>query len=150
MQHDRRTNPYPWTWEPVAAVLFAYSFVAFLTLHVSRSVANLVSGGGWHATGQGRWLRATVDIVRGNASAGLVPAPDCVAAEPVLYGCLGLGQALLLAASAWVGVWALRRFGPGRLRGAASASEVEAVLGMRRLRRSAGIIRPDLYGVTKS
>ena len=51
---------------------------------------------------------------------------------------------LLLAATIAATVWGLRRWGPGRMHGMASAAEAEQLLGISRLRRVAPIIRPDL------
>ncbi|HRI97584.1 MAG TPA: hypothetical protein PLZ93_18335, partial [Nocardioides sp.] len=57
-----------------------------------------------------------------------------------------LTEAALLTATIWVGVWAHQRWGPGRMRGMATAAEAEKLLGVTRLRKVAGILRPDLYG----
>ena len=43
-------------------------------------------------------------------------------------------------------MWAYQRWGPGRMRGMATAAEAEKLLGVTRLRKVAGILRPDLYG----
>jgi len=55
-------------------------------------------------------------------------------------------EVALLSATIWVGVWAYQRWGPGRMRGMATAAEAEKILGVTRLRKVAGIVRPDLYG----
>ena len=52
----------------------------------------------------------------------------------------------VFAATIWVGVLAYQRWGPGRMRGMATAAEAEKILGVTRLRKVAGIVRPDLYG----
>ena len=54
-------------------------------------------------------------------------------------------ELLILVAGTILAVAALRRWGPGRLKGMASAAEAEASLGRTRLRRVRQIIRPDLY-----
>ena len=55
-------------------------------------------------------------------------------------------QVLAVALMGWAGVALLRRFGPGRVRGMATRSEAESLLGLRRLRTVAPVVRPDLYG----
>ena len=49
-------------------------------------------------------------------------------------------------ATVWLGAWAYQRWGPGRMRGMATAAEAEKLLGVTRLRKVGGIVRPDLYG----
>ena len=53
---------------------------------------------------------------------------------------------LLLAVAITAAIWVVRRWGPNRMKGMATADEAEAILGLSRLRRVAPIIRPDLYG----
>src|SRR5205085_682312 len=59
---------------------------------------------------------------------------------------LGLTEAALLTATTWVGLHLYHRWGPGRIRGMATAAEAEKLLGVTRLRKVADIVRPDLYG----
>ena len=59
---------------------------------------------------------------------------------------LALTEIALLTATIWVGVYAYQRWGPGRMRGMATSAEAEKLLGVTRLRKVAGIVRPDLYG----
>ena len=44
--------------------------------------------------------------------------------------------------------WLLRRWGPHRMKGMARPAEAERLLGLRRLRKVATVIRPDLYAAT--
>ena len=63
-----------------------------------------------------------------------------------MWTSLALTEIALLTATIWVGVYAYQRWGPGRMRGMATAAEAEKLLGVTRLRKVAGIVRPDLYG----
>jgi hypothetical protein len=54
-------------------------------------------------------------------------------------------ELVLLAVAVITAVFALRRWGPGRLRGMATPAQARDTLGPIRLRRVRSIIRPDLY-----
>lgn len=51
----------------------------------------------------------------------------------------------LLAVTAWASTIAYARWGPGRVRGMATKTEAEELLGLRRLRKNRAVVRPDLY-----
>jgi hypothetical protein len=70
----------------------------------------------------------------------LVPGPGWV------YAAVLLGEVLLVVGTAWAATWWWRRLGPGSRAGMATGGQVEAVLGLSRLRGARGVIRPDLYG----
>ena len=63
-----------------------------------------------------------------------------------MWTSLALTEIALLTATIWVGVYAYQRWGPGPMRGMATSAEAEKLLGITRLRKVAGIVRPDLYG----
>ena len=77
--------------------------------------------------------------VQAHAAGGL-------AGRGLVWISLDLTGVAMLTATIWVGVWAYRRWGPGRRRGMATAAEAEKILGVTRLRKVADIVRPDLYG----
>lgn len=53
---------------------------------------------------------------------------------------------LLIAAALVAAItWGMRRWGPQRMKGMASAEQAETTLGLTRLRKVRRIIRPDLY-----
>ncbi len=84
-------------------------------------------------------------ILAGNTAAGLDPVPALqVDAAAGIAWIIGI-ETLLLVAMFAVAVLVLRRWGPGRMRGMATAAEAEATLGPSRLHAQRSIIRPDLY-----
>ncbi|WP_370195145.1 hypothetical protein [Nocardioides sp.] len=157
MQRDRRRDPYPWTWEVPLAVTLATLFVIVIGIQLGRSVANLLAGAGWtwpdanagafpSPIGTAFWT-SLHGVLGGNAEAGLpTPVPDDLAGRGLVWASLALTELSLLAATIWAGVWAYQRWGPGRMRGMATAAEAEKLLGVTRLRKVAGIVRPDIYG----
>lgn len=157
MQRERRRDPYPWTWEVPLAVTLAALFVIVIGVQLGRSVANLVAGAGWtwpdanagafpSPIGTAFWT-SLPGVLGGHADAGLpTRAPDDLAGRGLVWGTLALTELALLVAAIWLGVWGYQRWGPGRMRGMATATEAEKLLGVTRLRKVAGIVRPDLYG----
>ena len=156
MQRERRRDPYPWTWEVPLAVTLAALFVIVIGVQFGRSVANLVAGAGWtwpdadagafpSPIGTTFWT-SLPGVLGGHADAGLpTGTPDDLAGRGLVWGSLALTELALLVAAIWLGVWASQRWGPGRMRGMATATEAEKLLGLTRLRKVAGIVRPDLY-----
>lgn len=157
MQRERRRNPYPWTWEIPVAVALATLFVIVIGIQLGRSVANLLAGAGWtwpdanagafpSPIGTAFWT-SLPGVLGGHADAGLPsPTPDGLAGRGLVWVSLALTEVALLTATVWLGAWAYQRWGPGRMRGMATAAEAEKLLGVTRLRKVAGIVRPDLYG----
>jgi len=161
MQRERRRDPYPWTWEIPVAVILATLFVIGIGIQLGRSLANLLAGAGWtwpaddgganagafpSPIGTAFWT-SLPGVLGGHADAGLPsPAPDGLAGRGLVWTSLALTQITLLTATIWVGVYAYQRWGPGRMRGMATAAEAEKLLGVTRLRKVAGLVRPDLYG----
>jgi hypothetical protein len=157
VQRERRRDPYPWTWEiPVAAAL-ATLFVTAVGVQLGRSVANLLAGAGWtwpdtnagafpSPIGTAFWT-SLPSVLGGHADVGLpTPSPGVLAGRGLVWVSLAMTELALLTATVWVGAWAYHRWGPGRMRGMATAAEAEKLLGVTRLRKVAGIVRPDLHG----
>lgn len=145
LQRERRTNPYAWTWEIPAGLALAVLTVAAAGVHLARSLAVLVAGGGWVAAPRHHLVTSLPGILRGDATAGLTSTLPVEVHPGLLAGCLLLvetGVAVLTVVALREG-W--DRWGPGRLRGMATRAEAEAVLGLTRLRRAAPIVRPDAY-----
>ena len=147
LQADRRHDPYPYTWEPPVAILTGWLLLAALGVHLARGIANGIAGAGWTWPAGRALFTSLPAVLAGNPTAGLT-TPGPAASSPVLYGWLIAVQLLILAGYATGVVWAARRWGPGRMKGMASAAEAEQVLGLTRLRRNAPQIRPDLYPTT--
>lgn len=159
MQRDRRRDPYPWTWEPPAAATLVSLLAMVIGIQVGRSLANLAAGAGWTWTatdtssgrpgsplGAAFWT-SIPDVLGGDAGAGLEPQPGGRLAGPELvWAAIAVTELAGLTATIWGIVYLCRRFGPGRMRGMATAAEAEQLLGVTRLRKVAGLVRPDLYG----
>lgn len=149
LQQERRRDPYPHTWEIPAGTAVMTLLLAVAGAQLGRSLANWFAGADWHWP-QGRTLLTSIPaILGGNATAGLTPTPHPVASPTAVIGWI-IAVELILLATVFTGtLLALRRWGPGRMRGMATPTEVETVLGVSRLRRVRHIIRPDLYPTTR-
>ncbi|MEN3124124.1 hypothetical protein [Janibacter sp. LM] len=135
-------------------------FVIVIGIQLGRSIANLLAGAGWtwpasdvganagafpSPIGTAFWT-SLPGVLGGHADAGLpTPTPDGLAGHGLVWVSLAMTEVALLSATIWVGVCAYQRWGPGRMRGMATAAEAEKILGVTRLRKVAGIVRPDLY-----
>lgn len=145
-QRDRRREPYPWTWEPATALAATLIAVVVAATQLGRTAANLIMGAGvGFPPSLGGWVTSTPAVLTGRPTAGLSP-DGAQPAGPVLLGwCIAVTGLLVLALTVTgVVVW-WRRFGPGGVQGVADPVEVRATLGLRRLRRNARLIRPDLH-----
>jgi len=147
LQADRRHDPYPFTWEPPVAILAGWLLLAALGVHLARAIANITAGGGWTWPAGRALFTSLPAVLIGNPTAGLTTFGPA-ATSTALYGWLIAVQLLILAGYATGLWWAARRWGPGRMKGMASPTEAEQVLGLTRLRRNAPLIRPDLYPST--
>lgn len=147
LQHDRRHDPYPFTWEIPLAVGLGLLLIGVLGAHMGRGLAGLTGGYGWLWPDPTRLFTSLPGLIRGDAGAGLTRPISLPAG--MLTGWIITAELLLYTVSGTVGVWALRRWGPGRMKGMATAADAEATLGVSRLRRVAPIIRPDLHPTTR-
>lgn len=146
MQQERRTNPYPWTWEPAAAIGLGVALVGALGVQAGRSLALLATGHGWHWPPGDQLLRSLPGLLTGNASAGLTTVGPAVSVPPAgLASAIVTVEILLALALTLAGKWAWDRWGTGRILGMASRPEAEQTLGLIRLHQVRRIIRPDLY-----
>jgi hypothetical protein len=123
---------------------------AVLTLavgvHLGRGVACLVSGAGWVFPDLSALFTSLPGVVAGDPTAGFDQAPSPAPAGWVLGTSIAVVELALVLAAAAVGRLCWMRWGSGRLPGTARRAEVTPLLGTLRLRRSAAVIRPDLYG----
>jgi hypothetical protein len=160
MQRERRRDPYPWTWEIPVGVTLAIVWVFVIGVQLGRSGANLLADAGWtwpaqdSATntafsspmGSAFWT-SLPGVLAGHSDAGLMrPTPRGLAGPGLVWASVALTEVALLGAIVRAVVSVYRRWGPGRMRGMATAAEAERLLGVTRLRTVAGILRPDLYG----
>ena len=133
MQRERRHNPYPWTWEIPVGVACAVLLVLAVGVHLGNGLAHLASGHGWLWPPASQ-LFASLPAVLANPTDGVGVHAWIVTAELAL-----------LSALAWAAVTGWQRWGPSRLKGVATREQAEQVLGVTRLHKVAGIVRPDLH-----
>ncbi|MEA5118463.1 MAG: hypothetical protein VB036_12720 [Propionicimonas sp.] len=145
MQTERRTTPYPFTWEIPAGVATVAAVLLVAGVHLGRGLANWLAGTGWHWPPAAALVTSVPEVLAGDATAGLVPSLATAASGAAVLGWVAAVEVLVLIVGTVAGAWLLRRWGPGRLKGMATVSEAEASLGLSRLRRVRRIIRPDLY-----
>ena len=148
MQVARRHDPYPWTWEPLALSALLLLMVLLLGVQVGRGLANLFAGSGFTWPLATNVVTSTFAVIGGNPAAGLAPSHplDHLASTSLLHGSLIGTELLLLVAYSVATFFTLRTWGPWRVLGMASREEAERMLGRTRLRKVAGVVRPDLYG----
>jgi hypothetical protein len=119
-----------------------------LAAQLGRAFANLAATGHWYWPNPLNAIKSVPAILSGQATAGLVPTPTVAAPTGLVIAFIALMELLTLAGIGVAGLAAYRKWGKGAVRGLASDSETEAVLGLSRLRRSAAVVRPDLDGDT--
>jgi hypothetical protein len=141
MQRERRTNPYPYTWEIPAAAVVAVVLLLVLGVHAGRASANLLAGDGLTLPSRETLFTSVPGILGGDAGAGLDRATAGLAGSTAVR----VWVAMVLILTVWVAKVCLERWGPGRIHGMAPRDEAEKLLGRSRLRKVAGIVRPDLY-----
>ena len=111
MQQDRRTTPYPRTWEIPLTAAMVTGLVLVLAAHLARATANALTGTGWALPPQAELFTSLPALLGGDSRAGLTPAP---AAPPaLLYTCLAVTEVLAIALLAWAARLAWRAWGPG-------------------------------------
>ena len=133
MQRERRHNPHPWTWEVPVAIACAVLLVLALGVHLGNGLAHLTSGHGWTWPATAQLFTSLPSILNAPTEAVGVRA-WIIAIELALFGSL-----------AWTAVWGWQRWGPARLKGVATRDQAEQVLGLTRLHKVAGVVRPDLH-----
>lgn len=147
MQHSRRVDPYPSTWEIPLAAIVALVLVLVLGVHLGRGMANLFAGAGWTWPARENLFNSLTHVLAGQPGAGLTHRHQTagLASPRSVQAWIGLTELILLAGSTWAALVGLHRWGPRRIRGMAACAEAEQLLGLRRLRRVRAMIRPDLY-----
>jgi hypothetical protein len=152
MQVARRHDPYPWTWEPFALWALMLLMVLLLGVQVGRGLANWFSGAGFTWPPSENVVTSIFGVIGGDPAAGLDRPHQLghVASTDRLHGWLIGTEVLLLVAYGVATFYVLRTWGPWRVLGMASREEAERLLGRTRLRKVAGVVRPDLYGSKQS
>lgn len=142
-----RADVGPSTWEIPAAFGLTWLVAAALILPGGRGAAGALFGGGWvWPQGSHALVAAVGGLFTGDVAAGLVVGDAALLpSAAVVYAVIAAGQLLLVAGTVWAGLWWRRTFGSGSRTGMADRGEVEAVLGVSRLRAARSLIRPGLY-----
>ncbi|EAP98677.1 hypothetical protein JNB_00875 [Janibacter sp. HTCC2649] len=144
MQQSRRTTPYPHTWEIPLGAALAVTLVLVVAAHAARSLALALAGAGWAWTSQAQLFTSLPGILAGDSRAGLGPGP--AASPALLYTCLVVVELVAALLIGWAVMAGMRQWGPARVRGMATRAEADTLLGVRRLRKVAPLVRPDLHG----
>jgi hypothetical protein len=149
MERSRRarfTNVAPTAGEFTVAVLLAGLFFFLIApLVVQGGVAWATSGG--FALPNGHLLDAYAGLLHGHFGAGLHRGvADTLPSDAVIWVLTLLGEVLVLGAAVVLGMW-MRDLtaGTGSRHGLATPTQAAEALGVPRLRKSAAVIRPDLY-----
>ena len=135
MQRSRRHNPYPLTWEIPVGVACAVLLVLALGVHAGNGLAHLTAGHGWTWPDQRDLFASIPRVLASNDATSVGVREWIVTVELMLIGSLG-----------WAAFSTWQRWGPSRLKGMATPDQAGQVLGVRRLRKVAAIVRPDLHG----
>ncbi len=120
MQRERRHNPYPLTWEIPLGIVCLVLLLLVLGAHGGRAAANLAAGRGLTFPPTTELFPASIGLLHGDAAAGLDNPPAKAASPRSLQAWIVASEVLVLALSAWVGVIAYLRWGPGRMKGMAT------------------------------
>jgi hypothetical protein len=144
-QRERRDNPYPLTWEVPLAVFAGSLLVLVLGVHLGRALASLTLGGTWVWPAATHLFGSAIGVLQGDGGAGLPAAASSVDSEALFGWVLAVEIVTIVVYGllVWVG---LRRWGPNRVLGLASAEDARRLLGRQRLHAVRRVVRPDLYG----
>ena len=144
-QRERRTDPYPLTWEIPVAILTGSLLSLVLGVQLGRAMANLAAGVGWTWPATAQLFRSAFGVLQGDAGAGLDSTASLAEPDALLAWVLAV-ELVVMAAYVFLTWLCLRRWGPNRVLGLASADEARQLLGRQRLYAARKVIRPDLYG----
>jgi hypothetical protein len=145
-QQSRRHDPYPWTWEIPLGIVLVILMVLVCGVHLGRGIANVWAGAGRAFPTRVELFRSLPAVLRGDAAAGLDGLNGSLSSPSAVWTWAVATEVMLLAVGVWLLKLVVDRWGPGRLRGLASRSEAELLLGVTRLRKVRSVVRPDLYG----
>lgn len=146
-RRDRFTTQVPLTWEVPATVIGAVVFFVQITPLVVQGVVV------WAVSGEFAWPSQRLGdayggLLHGHFGGGLDRATaGGLPSDAVMWVLTVLGEVVVLVAVVVVGLWARDLTGRSTSRrGLATATQAAEALGLPRLRKTAAVIRPDLYG----
>ena len=144
-QRERRDNPYPLTWEVPLAVFAGSLLILVLGIHLGRALATFASGGTWAWPAATHLFSSAIGVLQGDGGAGLQTPVSSVDSDTLFGWVLAVEIVTIVVYGllVWVGV---RRWGPNRVLGLASAEDARRLLGRQRLHAVRRVVRPDLYG----
>lgn len=145
-RHDRfAANRVPLTWEIPVAVILAGLFLILITPLVVQGVAGWTTSGGF-AWPRKHLLGAYGELLHGHFGKGLRPRVTAgLPSDSVMWLLTIVGEALVLCAAIVFGRWMRDLTNINSRHGLATATQAAEALGLPRLRKSAAVIRPDLY-----
>ena len=146
---ERRREAYPWSFEIAVGAGLGALLILAVGVHLGRGVACLLCGAGWVFPAVTDLFTSAPGVISGDPAAGLRAVPSPAPAGRLLAISVAGAELAMTVAAAPVLRLVWTRWGPGRLPGTASRAEAALLLGLGRLRRSAAVIRPDLYGRDK-
>lgn len=150
MERTRRdrfaTHTIPLTWEiPAAAILGGLCLIAVTPLLVQGVLARALAGEfAWPTDHLGL---ALLELLHGHFGAGIRPlVAEQLPPEPLMWVLTIVGEAIVLGIAAVAGL-RMRdpAAGSNARHGLATSTQAAQALGLRRLRKSAAVIRPDLH-----
>jgi hypothetical protein len=149
MERSRRdrfaTKTVPLTWEIPAAVMLAGLFFSLVTPMVVQGLVGFATSGDF-AWPTNQLFDAYGGLLHGHFGAGLRRGVAAgLPPDGVMWLLTILGEVLVLGAAVVVGLWMREVTGTNPRHGLATATQAAEALGLPRLRKSAAVIRPDLY-----
>lgn len=145
-RRERFTNVAPTAGEFTVAVLLAGLFFLLVTPLVVQGIVGWATSGEF-ALPNGHLLDAYGGLLHGQFGAGLRhDVADALPPAAAMWVLTALGEVLVLGAAGVVGMWMRDLTGTSSRHGLATPAQAAEALGVPRLRNSAAVIRPDLYG----
>jgi hypothetical protein len=149
MERSRRdrfaTKTAPLTWEIPAAVMLAGLFFILITPLVVQGLVGFASSGDF-AWPTNQFFDAYGGLLQGHFGAGLRRGVAAgLPSDGVMWLLTIVGEVVVLGAAIGVGLWMREVTGTNSRHGLATAAQAAEALGLPRLRKSAAVIRPDLY-----
>jgi hypothetical protein len=148
MERSRRarlTNTAPTQGEFAVAVLLAGLFFFLLTPLVVQGLLAWTTAGVF-ALPNGHLLQAYGGLLRGHFGVGLASeVSGALPPDAAMWALTVLGEVLMIGSAVVVGMWMRDLTGAGSRHGLATPTQAAEALGVPRLRKSAAVIRPDLY-----